>query len=171
MIMENWREIIGYEGIYQVSNLGNVKSKRKTLKPVLCHNGYYSISLCQYGRHKNVYIHRLVTKQFLDDVDGKDSVNHIDGDKSNNCVENLEYATCSENIKHAFRIGLRLPTWGEKQGGSKLTADDVANIRKIRPNYTLRQIAEMYGVYPQHIDRIVKNERWQHLGMEVAKCQ
>jgi hypothetical protein len=111
--MEIWKDIIGYEGIYQISTLGNVKSlgnqftkKEKMLKQKLDRNGYNSISLCKNGDAKHFLIHRLVAISFLYKKENKDYVNHLDGVKTNNNINNLEWVTASENQKHAFANGL-----------------------------------------------------------------
>lgn len=121
---EEWRDIAGYEGLYQVSSLGRVKSlereyhcgwfnkqKRKQLEVILVmypnRDGYLRCRLCLNGSSKEVYVHRLVAKAFVKNKFNKKEVNHIDGVKSNNSVENLEWATRSENIKHAFSTGLK----------------------------------------------------------------
>ena len=105
---EVWKDIPGYEGLYQVSNYGNVRSLNynrtgqiKELKQCF-KNGYCFIPL----RRKNYYVHRLVAEAFLENLENKSEVNHIDGDKYNNHVSNLEWCTRSENEKHKHRIGL-----------------------------------------------------------------
>jgi hypothetical protein len=115
--MEFWRNIIGYEGLYQISTLGNVKSlgnefskKERLLKQKLDRNGYKSISLCKNGQSKYFSIHRLVAIHFLNRKDPSLHVNHRDGVKTNNNLHNLEWVTRSENQKHAYRLGLlKLP--------------------------------------------------------------
>jgi hypothetical protein len=115
--MEFWRNIIGYEGLYQISTLGNVKSlgnefskKERLLKQKLDRNGYKSISLCKNGQSKYFSIHRLVAIHFLNRKDPSLHVNHRDGIKTNNNLHNLEWVTRSENQKHAYRLGLlKLP--------------------------------------------------------------
>lgn len=112
---EIWRDIAGYEGRYQVSNKGNVKSLHyrghygeKIMKPVKHHSGYLIIQLGRKPRKIHL-VHQLVAKAFIPPVEGKKLVNHIDGNKQNNCVENLEWVTTQENIAHAIKTGLRNP--------------------------------------------------------------
>ena len=97
---EIWKDIDGYEGLYQVSNLGRVKSfnynrtgKEMNLKPVNTCNGfgYLYVNLNKNGKTRLFYIHRLVAKAFLENPDHKSDVNHKDENKTNNCVENLEW--------------------------------------------------------------------------------
>jgi hypothetical protein len=111
--MEIWKDIEGYNGIYQISSFGNVKSlsngftkKSKVLKQKLDRNGYKSISLSKNSVGKYFSIHRLVAIHFLFRKDISLHVNHKDGIKTNNNVNNLEWVTRSENQKHAYKMGL-----------------------------------------------------------------
>lgn len=109
-------DIEGYEGIYKVSNLGNVFSFDRKVgfynKPtsIISPNdngfGYLAVSLAINGKNKSFYIHRLVACAFLENKGQKCQVNHIDGIKFNNNVENLEWCTRKENMKHAVENGL-----------------------------------------------------------------
>ena len=119
---EIWKDIKGYEGLYQVSNLGRVRSldryvkqnhntkqlkKGKIIQPTKNHKGYLGLKLCKENTSKKVSIHRLVAQTFIPNLENKPQVNHINGIKTDNGVENLEWCTCSENIKHAFDTGLK----------------------------------------------------------------
>ncbi len=111
---ELWRDIFGYEGLYQISNWGNVKSlnynhtgKEKTLAKKNHKSGYITVTLCKNGKHKNKSIHVLVATAFIPNQENFPCVNHIDGDKSNNFVGNLEWVTHSQNTRHAIKSGLR----------------------------------------------------------------
>ncbi|NFG01740.1 hypothetical protein FCV36_05215 [Clostridium sporogenes] len=112
---EIWKDIKGYEGLYQVSNLGKVKSlittqsRRIGILKSYNHSGYRRINLYKNGKGKKYYIHRLVAKAFISNVNNYPEVNHIDGNKQNNRVENLEWCTSSQNQIHAFKIGLQRP--------------------------------------------------------------
>ena len=95
---EEWRSVIGYEGLYEVSSCGQIKSLRKgaLLTPHKI-NGYYVIRLCKNGKSKNYKIHRLVAEAFIPNPENKPEVDHIDTNKRNNMVENLRWVTRQEN--------------------------------------------------------------------------
>lgn len=108
--MEIWKDIQGYDGLYQVSNIGRVKSlnysrtgKEKILKPCKA-NGYLQVYLYKEGKSKMYKIHRLVAMAFIPNPDNLPCVNHIDEDKSNNCEDNLEWCTVAYNNTYGTRI-------------------------------------------------------------------
>lgn len=119
-----WKAIRGYEGYYEVSDDGIVRSidryvknhgqymrklKGQVMKQTVAQNGYLVVNLRRDRTSNVVCVHRLVAEAFIDNPDNKDTVNHIDGDKLNNNVDNLEWATYSENNVHALRTELRHP--------------------------------------------------------------
>lgn len=113
---EIWKDIVGYEGLYQVSNLGRVKSlprattNGKILKVQVNRlNKYCYVALCRDNKKMFKRVHILVANAFLGANPNKLQVNHIDGNKENNNVYNLEYCTQSENMKHAYLTGLEKP--------------------------------------------------------------
>ena len=114
--MEEWKDIKGYEGFYQVSNIGRVRSldryitrsdgvvqfKKGIIKqPKENSDGYYTITLNKNGKNKTIGIHRLVAQAFIPNPDELLEVNHIDYDRKNNNVNNLEWCTHQDNIKHS----------------------------------------------------------------------
>lgn len=121
--MEQWKDIEGYEGMYQVSNTGKVKSlkrvtkfkgkdytrteQEKLLTLAKHHKGYFKAQLRKNDKLKAFFIHRLVAQAFIPNPESKATVNHKDGDKSNNTVENLEWMSNQENMAHAYATGLR----------------------------------------------------------------
>ena len=116
IINEEWRDVVGFEGLYLVSNYGRVKRKsvcRGTDAHILSINtsarGYVVYNLYRNQKGHPRCAHRLVAEAFLERVDGKEYVNHIDGNKSNNFVGNLEWCTPGENVRHAIRTGLLNP--------------------------------------------------------------
>ena len=119
--MEIWKDIKGYEGYYQVSNYGNVKSldrtvfyknrrvvkyKGKLLKTICNKYGYLYLRISKNNFIKHKYVSRLVAEAFIKKPFNKNTVNHIDGNKTNNHASNLEWCTQKENIQHAWNVGL-----------------------------------------------------------------
>jgi hypothetical protein len=112
-----WKDIEGYEGYYQISDIGEVKSlpkehryglkTEKILKPKGDKDGYYRVSLCKNGKVKDFKIHRLVAINFIDNPINKPTVNHINGKRNDNRLENLEWATHSEQNYHLYKMGLK----------------------------------------------------------------
>lgn len=127
---EIWKDVVGYEGLYQVSNLGNVRSLKrnkgnrtyggKTLKPIDRGNKYLCVSLSKVGTKTIlVSVHTLVAKAFIQNKYNLPQVNHIDGNKQNNSVYNLEWANASMQAIHAFGLGLRNQAMGADDTNSK----------------------------------------------------
>ena len=121
MELEIWKDIPGFEGYYQVSNKGNVKSlsrfvnkgkgvfwkEGKTLSKIKTACGYYKVDLKVNGKRITRKIHRFVALAFLPKIEGKEIINHKDGNPINNNVENLEWCTHKENVKHALENQLK----------------------------------------------------------------
>lgn len=103
-----WRDVVGYEGVYQVNNIGEVKrvSKNKLLTPYIGvkSKGYVYVKLCMNGVRCKKALHRIVAEAFHPNPEDKPEVNHLDGNKSNNCATNLEWVTRSENELHSYRV-------------------------------------------------------------------
>ena len=106
-IKEEWRDIVGYENLYQISNLGNVKSlkygKERILKPAKDGKKYSIVNLCKQGKMKTYKVHRLVAQAFIPNPNNFRELNHIDEDKTNNCVSNLEYCDSKHNCNYGTR--------------------------------------------------------------------
>ena len=131
--MEIWKDIIGFEGVYKVSNLGNIKSLRKEyragnhnslriqeeriLKPYS--TGRYMVVDLNNGKRNSVKVHRLVAQHFIPNPMFKKEVNHIDGNKRSNVADNLEWVTHSENVKHSYNFGLQKKKYGKELVWSK----------------------------------------------------
>ena len=118
-MQEIWKDVVGFEGLYKVSNFGNVISTRRNyskgtwyLKPFY-NGGYLRVSLVVNCKKKSFLVHRLVAEAFIPNPDNRDTVNHIDGCKTNNHVENLEWTTPSENQIHLVKGGRHHGGWSD----------------------------------------------------------
>lgn len=98
---ETWKNVRGYEGLYQISDLGRVKSLKKILKP--SNSEYKRVNLYKNGKIKTYYIHRLVAEAFIPNPENKPQINHKDENKYNNNVNNLEWCTHKENMNHGTK--------------------------------------------------------------------
>ena len=130
-MIEEWKDIKGYEGLYQVSNLGRVKSlkfgKERILKTGVDRYGYISVNLYKNNKRKLCKVHRLVAEAFIPNLENKPEVNHLDEDKTNNMVSNLEWCTRNENVNNGTRnkrISKKLKVISK---GTKIKAIDIAN--------------------------------------------
>ena len=172
---EKWTPAVGYEGIYEASDAGRIRSARtmtntfqgKILSSVPNSRDYQQVSLYKNGTKKSIRVHRIIMESFIGPrPDGK-QINHIDGDRKNNRLDNLEYVTQSENMLHAYRIGLQLPVWGEAHGQGKLTEENVHEIRRlILEGMPQRLIAIRFNVCQQMISMIATKKRWHYLKEE-----
>lgn len=156
--MENWKPIAGFEGLFEVSDQGRVRSvdkydrrghlhKSRILRQQKSKTGYQLVTLTVNGKGNTKSVHRLVADAFLPNQDNKPEVNHLDGDKSNNCVSNLEWVTKSENGLHSFRELGRKPSrnWLGKPGTNRKFTDEQAEAIRNDPR-TVTEIAHDYGV-------------------------
>lgn len=123
--MENWKAVNGFEGWYEVSDKGRIRSVERTithscgkvqtnpskiLKPQLqkIGKGYFTVQLYKNSKHYKRYLHRLIAEHFIPNLDNKPQVNHIDGNPRNNSIDNLEWVTVSENLQHAIDNNLQV---------------------------------------------------------------
>lgn len=121
--VEILKPVVGFEGLYQVSNLGYITNGRKTLKTYTINSGYQAVKLTKNGVRKSVLVHRIVAIHFVDNGEEKPEVNHIDGSKTNNRADNLEWVTSAENKEHARVSNLwsyNRPSTGVKLGKSSM---------------------------------------------------
>lgn len=165
---EEWRDVVGYEGLYQVSNYGRMKSLiwngGRLINPCLHTGGYMLVGLYKNGKRKNHFVHVLVAKAFVPNPFIKPQVNHIDGDKTNNQVENLEWVTGSENSRHAQRIGLIKYEMGSTHKNSKLTAEQVRYIREhyipYNHEFSSTALAKRFGVDGETILNVIHCKKY-----------
>jgi hypothetical protein len=168
---EIWKDVIGYEGLYQVSNFGNVKSlgnefsrKERLLKLSTQSKGYLTVVLQKDAKRKMTLVHRLVAEYFIPNIDNKPQINHINGIKTDNKVENLEWVLHRENLDHAIKNNLTLK--GEKNRNSKLKDVDVIKIHSLlQSGITTKELSETYNVSYSTIDGIRTNRYWKHLNL------
>lgn len=173
MCKEIWKDIEGYEGLYQVSNLGRVKSlskkrgfgeqKEKVLKPWITNLGYCTVTLYKNSLSQIKRVHRLVAEAYIPNPENKETVNHIDGNKQNNTVENLEWNTQSENINHSIKTGL--VSHSPYVSGAKLNKTQIQEIRNIHIPYDkktgTRALARKYNVDPSTISKIINMKSYK----------
>lgn len=173
--MEIWKNIDGYEGLYQVSSLGNVKSLERhrensvkltpgrILKGILNDKGYYSVRLYKNKKPNFHSVSRLVAQTFIRNPKNKPEVNHISGNTKDNSVTNLEWVTHAENMEHAVNTGL-MPK-GEQNARSKIKECDVKNIREMyaKGGISTRALSEKFNIGKTAIWQIVTNQTWKHV--------
>lgn len=174
-----WKDIPGYETLYEVSSTGKVRSKEReitrkdgihyfkcerVIKTYLL-NGYERLCLYKNGKQKQFLIHRLVALAFIEKEDGKDLVNHKDANKLNNNVDNLEWCTIKENNNHARNLGLYPKVKSSEMPKAKLNEKDVIFIRNNCSNEIEERLkfSKMYGVDPNTIYCILTYRTWKHV--------
>lgn len=174
---EEWRAIPGYEGYYEVSSLGNVRSLDKEIKANLVNNeyvnrtgrilkqkevkGYKTVSLCVDYEATTWRVHRLVAMAFIPNPDSKPQVNHIDGNPSNNCVNNLEWCTAKENQWHRRNI------LGKTSNGRETP------VRCVELGWcfpTIQGAADWLGLQKSHICHCLKGDRNTAGGYHFEPC-
>lgn len=127
---EIWKQVVGLEGRYEVSDIGRVKSVKvfkdpkrglgeRIRKNISSPYGYPMITFVINKKHKYLFVHRMVAMAFIDNVENKPCVNHINGIKTDNRVENLEWCTLEENLSHAHKTGLSKAPGVFKKDGTR----------------------------------------------------
>lgn len=177
---EVWEDIEGYEGCYQVSNLGRVKSldrvversdgtfqnvKGRMLKQTI-RNRYMRVILAKNNKKNHQSVHRLVAKAFIPSEANKPYVNHIDGARENNNCKNLEWVTPLENSSKARESGLYRT--GSKSSDSKLTYKEAESIlnRYFKKGETQKEIASNFNVTQSLISKVTRGESWHFVEKE-----
>lgn len=185
--MNEWKPVKGYEGYYEVSFDGKVRSvervtpfgrgyvmkPRTVLTPSVDKDGYYKVGLSKDGKKRRYFVHRLVAEAFLPNPENLPIVNHKDGNKQNNRADNLEWCTRSHNDKHAFSIGLRKPHCG---GTSKAVAQIIPETGQIVKVYrSISEASRETGISVTHISdcangkrNISKGFKWAFVGEGVT---
>lgn len=164
---ESWKDIEEYEDSYEVSSLGRVRSKTRTityktgkkhtykakvLKLRLDKDGYLLITLNKENRLETISVHRLVAIHFIPTSDRSLQVNHKDGNKENNTISNLEWCTVYDNLSHSYSSGLKK---------TKLSKQDVSEIKELYKsgNYTQKEIGVIFNVAKEHVNGIINNKK------------
>src|SRR5574341_1323795 len=175
--MEEWKYVQGYEGRYQVSNIGRLKSlfrddqmkngkritvEEKILKPKIIF-GYEKVNLLKSSNRKTFSIHQLVARAFIPNPINYKAINHLNGDKRDNAFFNLQWCNDLINNRHAYATGLNHGPVGEFSGHAKLTNASVIEIRKLSETMMLKDIAEIFQVAPCTISQIVGRKLWKHI--------
>lgn len=175
---EIWKPVKGYEGLYEVSNYGKIKSLRRWSGSCykketelstkrLSKDGYVRIALSKDNKKHETKMHRIVAEHFIENLNNKQTVNHIDGNKLNNRVDNLEWADRHEQLVHAYSLGLKKSIRGTDNNQSKLTKEDVEYIRE---NYKRQStefgtvaLSKKYGVSNRVIGLITRGLSYKNV--------
>lgn len=177
--MENWKPIPNYEGIYEVSDAGQVKriaggsnnaKPGRILRPGP-RAGYLYVQLCRHGHVNHQAIHRLVIEAFVGPISEGLQVNHKNGVRGDNRLENLEIMTASQNHLHSFRELGRKPSGGRLPGSTnpnaKLTEEKVREIRRLwdeKPAWGYQQeLARQFEVDDVTINHVIRRYSWKHV--------
>lgn len=173
-MQEIFKDVRGYEGFYEISNLGSVRSTSykgtRILKPSKTKSGYLNVLLCvnQVKIHK--LVHRLVAEAFLENRNNLEQVNHINGNKEDNSAENLEWCTPAHNNQHAYNNNL-LSRY-EDRPEAKLTKEKVLQIPDlIRQGATTDDLKNIFNVSRRCIDNIFEGKNWTGLGIDFTKLK
>jgi hypothetical protein len=177
---ETWKDVVGYEGSYQVSDKGRVRSLRRVIirsngSPQYIHGriikpcahqsyGHLFVALKIRGRKRNFYVHRLVLEAFVGPrPEGMECRHFPDREPANNKLENLSWATRKVNFSDKLIHGT--DNRGEKCPTAKLTDQDVLKIRRLHASgrYTQIELSEFFGIERSSISRVVSGSRWGHL--------
>jgi len=174
---EEWRPVVGWEGCYEVSSAGRVRTVERDVvmsngrarrvrgrvrSQQALPNGYLTVTLKTTDRKQWAYVHRLVACAFLGGAPDNAEVCHYDGDRQNNVVSNLRWDTRRANLSDRGRHGTE--TRGSRNGQAKLSPSDVRAIRQeVRAGRSQREVARCYGVSESQVGRIVRGLRWAWL--------
>jgi hypothetical protein len=166
-----WVDIPGYEGLYQASRLGEVRSLRssrgrgekfgvRVLKGRPNDKGYLRVTLCRDGVKRDEYVHRLVLLAFQGPPRDGYEAGHLNGVRSDNRIENLSWVTGTENASHRILHGTA-PS-GERHGGRKITAAQAAAIRaKCSAGMAQRVVAGEFGISQSQVSHIARGLQWR----------
>lgn len=164
-MQESWRDIAGYEGKYQVSNLGNVRAlnfhrqgQPKLLKLLPSMDGYFQVALWKDSKAKFFRVHRLVAQAFISNPDNKPLINHINGIKTDNKAENLEWCTLLENKHHAITTGLE-KVIGHENHNAKAVAQYDKDGALIKTYQCMKYASEATNIRYTNISQVCHGHR------------
>lgn len=175
---ELWKPVVGYEGLYEISNLGRFKSLAKILKKGINHRfmvdrilpgynvkgRYTQVQLWKNGKYIIKGVHRLVLEAFVPkSTNERLEANHKNGNKYDNRLENLEWVTSKQNKVHAFQTGLCNHRRGEGLYNAKLTEENVKWIRNNYKNYSQAELSKKFNVGRSCIWGIINKKGWKHI--------
>ena len=164
---EDWRNVVGYEGLYQVSNYGRIKSFHSVCSRIIRYTSnkkiYPTVGLTKNGKTKNYGVHVLVATAFIKNPENFPVVHHKDNSKFNSCFWNLDWVTYSANARLAFQMGVK-KSFGHVK---KLTPNQVRYIRKNYKPYDkkfgARALAKKFNVNVNVITNVVKYKSYKNI--------
>ena len=166
---EEWKNLIGFEYRYDISNLGRIKSlnynhtkKPRLLKQNIDKYGYFTVCLFNKKRFY-LKIHRLVGIHFIPNANNLPEINHKKGVKSDNAFYSLEWITTADNIRESLRLKLKVMPNGENCHWSKLTKEEALKIKYHHVLMTNLELAKKYNVSRTTISAIRNNKNWKHI--------
>lgn len=178
---EVWKAIPDFEGLYEASSLGRIRSidrlvtgkngvtkkySGRIIAPVPMNTGYVTVALSKNGIAVRYLVHRLVAITFIPNPDGLEEVNHKDGVKHHNAPSNLEWMSRVRNIRHAMGMGL-IQGLGEQNPAAKLTEKQVIQIKHLaRLNLSPKEIAATFGIAIATVKDIQGARSWAHVHVE-----
>ena len=160
-MQEIWKDVPNFEN-YQISNLGNVFSKKRNKQLYISHNdkGYCYAQFYKNGKGYHLRLHRIVANLFLPNPNNLPEVNHIDGNKENNCVDNLEWCDRKHNMQEAFNNGL-IPPRKENKGSFPRKTIEQYNLNNelLRKYNSISEASRITGYTKQSISRYCRKQR------------
>lgn len=176
LVKEEWKDVLGYEGLYIVSSFGRIKSLQRVVDHRRCgkktvkekikrlsrqSKGYLNIGLSKNGIEYGFGVHVLVGIAFIPNPDGKATINHMYGVKDDNRVSHLEWATSKEQDEHARRTGLKVSIKGEAVPSSKLSNEAVIYI--FNSTDSIQLLAAKFSIKEHAIWDIKRGNTWRHI--------
>jgi len=172
-VADNWRDVPSYEGLYEVSDRGEVRSLRRMgkaltsgrpLRLAKSGNGYLRVTLSQGGKAQRFSIHRIVLTAFIGIPNEHQEARHLNGCRTDNRLSNLAWGSRSENAQDRIRHGTHVDNRGERHGMTSLKNEDIRLIRSLKAHGILqRTIAARLGIGEATVSRIVNRRGWTHI--------